>query len=206
DRSRPLRTPERACPSSRSGWHPACRPYRNSWRDRAWRSEATSAPRRRRHSRAGTSPARRARHRPPCRASTPKTKRAPQASCSMNPSPTNCSVGTGSGNDELPRDGATIHLIFQLAHGWPRVVPGQAAPRGAAPHDLVGQKRIKVLHGIDLRGGGIRPRAAERREAALHLTEHVARLLTHGFGTGVATTDDALAIACAALTRLGAAG
>src|SRR5438105_15060635 len=102
--------------------------------------------------------------------------------------PTNCSVGTGSGNDELPRDGATIHLIFQLAHGWPRVVPGQAAPRGAAPHDLVGQKRIKGLHGIELRGGCIRPRAAERREAAPRLTEHVARILTRGLCNGIDTT------------------
>src|SRR5262249_56315770 len=80
-----------------------------------------------------------------------------------------------------------------------------AGARRAAPHDLVGEERIEVAHGVDLRRRGVGPAETERRKPALHLSEHIARLLAHGLGTGFAAPDGAFAVASASLPGLGAA-
>ena len=48
-----------------------------------------------------------------------------------------------------------------------------ARPGGAAAHDLVGEERMKVVHGIDLHPV-VSPSAAECGDPALHLAEHSA--------------------------------
>src|SRR5262249_52424206 len=100
-------------------------------------------------------------------------------------------------------DRAAIHLEFELSYRRPRVVPCQPGARRAAPHDLVGEERIEVAHGVDLRRRGVRPAETERRQPALHLAEHVARLLAHRFGTAFAAPDGAFAVASASLPGLG---
>src|SRR5262249_18515221 len=108
-------------------------------------------------------------------------------------------------HDAFPTDGAAIHLEFELLHRRPRIVPGQSGTRRAAAHDLVGEKRIEVAHGVDLRRRGVGPAETEYRKAPLHLPEDVARLLAHGLGTGFAAPDGAFSVASASLPRLGAA-
>src|SRR5262249_40313784 len=108
-------------------------------------------------------------------------------------------------NDAFPADGAAIHLEFELSHRRPRVVPGQPGARRAAAHDLVGEERIEVAHGVDLRRRGVRPAETEPRQPALHLAENVAPLLAHGLGTTFAAPDGAFAVASAPFPRLGAA-
>src|SRR5262249_30149564 len=94
---------------------------------------------------------------------------------------------------------------FELLHRRPRIVPGQPGTRRAAPHDLVGEERIEVTHGVDLRRRGVGPAETEYRKAPLHLAEDVARLLAHGLGAAFAAPDGAFAVASASLPRLGAA-
>src|SRR5262252_3502088 len=108
-------------------------------------------------------------------------------------------------HDAFATDRAAIHLEFELAHRRPRVVPGQAGARRAAAHDLVGEERIEVAHGVDLRRRGVRPAETERRQPALHLAQDVGRLLAHGLGTTFAAADGAFAVASGPLARLGAA-
>src|SRR5215475_12580889 len=84
-----------------------------------------------------------------------------------------------SSNDAFPADRAAVHLVFEALHRRPRIMPGQPGARRPAPHDLVGEKRMQVVHGVDLRRRRISPPKAERREAALQLPQHVARLLAH---------------------------
>src|SRR5262249_8893882 len=74
-----------------------------------------------------------------------------------------------------------------------------------AEQDLVGEEGVEVVHGIDLGRRGIGPAEAERGEPALHLAEHVARLLAHGVGRGFTVPHGAFAVSCAALPRLAAA-
>src|SRR5262245_20909673 len=107
-------------------------------------------------------------------------------------------------HDAFPTDGTAIHLEFELLHRRPRIVPGQPGTRRAAAHDLVGEKRIEVAHGVDLRRRGVGPAKTEYRKAPLHLAHDVARLLAHGLGTGFAAPDGAFAVAAASLPRLGA--
>src|SRR5262249_26080927 len=105
--------------------------------------------------------------------------------CGPSPAPTkspDAQRGTTS-PDPFLADGAAIHLVLEPFHRWPRIVPGQPGARRAAPHDLVAEKRIEVAHGVDLRRRGVRPAETEYRKPALHLAEHVARLLAHRFGT-----------------------
>ena len=82
---------------------------------------------------------------------------------------------------------AAIHLVFEPAHRRARVVPGEPGARGAAPHDLAFEKRMQVVHGVDLAPRSCRVHAkAERREPPLHLAEHVDRLLADRVGRGLA--------------------
>src|SRR5215475_15322524 len=97
--------------------------------------------------------------------------------------------GEATLHDAFPTDGAAIHLEFELLHRRARIVPGQPGTRRAAPHDLVGEERIEVAHGVDLRRRGVGPTEAEYRKAPLHLAEDVARLLAHRLGTGFAAPD-----------------
>src|SRR5438105_952980 len=96
-------------------------------------------------------------------------------------------------HDAFSANRAAIHLEFEFLHRRPRVVPGQPGARRAAAHDLVGEKRIEVAHGVDLRRRGVRPAETEYRKAALHLAEDVGRLLAHGLGTAFAAPDGAFA-------------
>src|SRR5262249_20744075 len=108
-------------------------------------------------------------------------------------------------HDAFPTDGAAIHLEFELLPGGARVVPGRPGTGRAPPHDLVGEERIEVTHGVELRRRGVRPAETEHRKPALHLAQHVARLLAHRLGTTFAAPDGAFAVAAASLPRLGAA-
>src|SRR5262245_44826614 len=105
----------------------------------------------------------------------------------------------------LTADAATVHLVFEPAHGRAGEVPGEAGPRRTAAYDFVGEEGVEVVHGIDLRRRGIGPAEAERAEPAFHLAEHVMCLLTHGVGRGFAMPYSAFAVACTALLRLAAA-
>src|SRR6266508_1703551 len=79
--------------------------------------------------------------------------------------------GAGS-HHAFPTDGAAIPLVFEPLHGRTRIMPGEPGARRPAPHDLLGQKRIKVVHGVDLRRGGIGPAEAELGEATQVYTVH----------------------------------
>ncbi|HEX3944678.1 MAG TPA: hypothetical protein VHW69_11375 [Rhizomicrobium sp.] len=109
-------------------------------------------------------------------------------------------------SDVLVGHAAAVHFVFQADYRWPAVMPGQAGMRRAALDDFIGKKWIEVVHGVDLRGGGIAPGEAERRHAPLHLAEHVTRLLAQPIRAGVAEPDDALVVGSVALLRLAAAG
>src|SRR5262245_15617963 len=85
-------------------------------------------------------------------------------------------------------------------------MPGEACAGGAAPHDLVGEKWMQVLHRVDLARRGRGPVHAEQREPALHLAEHINGFLAHRFGAGLAVAHRALGVAAAALARFAAAG
>ena len=74
-------------------------------------------------------------------------------------------------------------------------MPCQPGMSGAAANDLVGEERIKIMHRVDLGGGGVRPGEAECRQAALHVAEHVAGFLAHGIEGRLAAADDAFAVA-----------
>src|SRR6266511_1315033 len=100
--------------------------------------------------------------------------------------------GAGS-HHAFPTDGAAIHHVFEPLHGRTRIMPGEPGARRPAPHDLVGQKRIKVMHGVDLRRRGISPAEAELGEAALQLAQHVACFLA----------QRSLTSALPAITKLG---
>src|SRR5262245_48115869 len=105
----------------------------------------------------------------------------------------------------LPGDRAAIHLVFEPLHRWPRIVPGQPRVRRPAPHDLIGEKWIEIVHGVDLRRRGIRPTETEHREPPLELAQYIAGLFAHRLRAGLAVANDPLAVACAALPSLGAA-
>ena len=94
----------------------------------------------------------------------------------------------------LARDRAAIHLVFEIAHRRPGVVPGQAGARRAAAHDLVGEERMQVVHRVDLRGGRVGPAEAEQRQPPLHLAQHVARLFAHRVRRGFAEPHRVIAV------------
>src|SRR5262245_4432306 len=106
----------------------------------------------------------------------------------------------------LGRDRATIHLVFEARNGWTAVVPGQTEARGTAGDDLVGQKWVEIVHGIDLASIGICPRETQKLEPPLHFAQHIARLFTHGIGAGLAVAHGAFAVERAALARFTTAG
>ena len=63
---------------------------------------------------------------------------------------------------------------------------------------------MEVVHGVDLRRGGVAPGEAEEGHPPLHLAEHEARLVAHRVGRGLARPHRALAVAAAPLLRLAA--
>jgi len=77
---------------------------------------------------------------------------------------------------------------------------------GAAAHDLVGKKRMKVEDRIDLRRRGVLPSKAEKCHAAFHFAEDGPRLLPHSFRAGVARPHDEFAVTPFAFGRFTAAG
>src|SRR5215471_9336234 len=85
-------------------------------------------------------------------------------------------------------------------------MPGQSRARGAAAHDLVGEKRMKVAYGVDLSCGGVGPSETEQAETPLHLGKHEARLLAHGIGAGLAAAYDVVGIGAASFGCLPASG
>src|SRR4029079_10789892 len=84
-------------------------------------------------------------------------------------------------------------------------MPGQARSRRAATNQFLGKHRMKVVHGVGLRCGGILPAKAELAHAALHGADHVADLLLQAVGTEVAVEHGALGIGGAAFQRFTAA-
>src|SRR5262249_10112112 len=91
-------------------------------------------------------------------------------------------------------------------HGRPAEVPSEPGARGAAAYDLIAEERVEVVHRVDLGRGGVGPGEAENAEPALHLAQHILRLLAHGVGPLLAAPYRALTITRAALARLAAAG
>src|SRR3954452_6123561 len=83
-------------------------------------------------------------------------------------------------------------------------MPCEAGMRRTPPNDLVGQKRMQIMHGVDLSGGRVRPMETKRSHPPLHLGEHEEGLLTDSVGRGFPPTHGALAVRCAALLRLSA--
>src|SRR5262245_45871241 len=109
-------------------------------------------------------------------------------------------------DEMLDRNRPAIHFEFEAAHGRPAVVPDEPLWRRAAGDDLVRQKRVKVMHGIDLAGAGIVPTKPQEPQAALHLAQHEDRLFAHGARTRLAVAHRALAIERTAFAGLAAAG
>ena len=76
----------------------------------------------------------------------------------------------------LAADTADIDLDIEPQNRRPSVMPGKAWCGGTPPHEFVRQRRVNVEDGVELGGGDVGPRAAERRHAPLHGAEHEARL------------------------------
>ena len=50
----------------------------------------------------------------------------------------------------LDRDAPAIHLVFEALHRRAAEMPGQTGAGRAAPHDLIGQEGMEIVHRIDL--------------------------------------------------------
>src|SRR5262245_10703683 len=60
----------------------------------------------------------------------------------------------------FPPHPAAIHLELEPAHRRAAEMPAEARARGTAPHDLVGEKRMQIVHRVDLRRRGRGPGGA----------------------------------------------
>ena len=65
---------------------------------------------------------------------------------------------------------------------------------------------MDVVHGVELRRGGVAPREAERAHPALHFAKHPARFLEQARSGDIAAADDVIPVVAHALRRLAAAG
>jgi hypothetical protein len=74
------------------------------------------------------------------------------------------------------RNRAAIHLVFQAFDRWARKMPGQPVLCRAASYDLVGEKRVEIVHRVDLRVRGVGPGLAEYGHALFHPAEYEERL------------------------------
>src|SRR5437867_7206536 len=97
-------------------------------------------------------------------------------------------------DDALMAHAAAVHFIFQLDERRAREVPCQAGPRRAAPNDLLGEKRVEIVNGINLGRRGVMPGETERGKPALHFAEHETRLLAQALRADVAAGDDVIEI------------
>ena len=58
-----------------------------------------------------------------------------------------------------------------------------------AMHDLVGEKYMQIVHGIDLGCRRVGPAEAQQLQPALHLAQHVNGFFAHRFGARLAVAD-----------------
>src|SRR5665213_2781643 len=97
--------------------------------------------------------------------------------------------GVAVSNDKLSGNCSAVHLELEFDDRWTTIVPGQAGMGGATLYDFVGQKRIQVVHSVDLRRCRIAPARPKCSKTTFHFPKNVTRLLAHAFRADIAVPN-----------------